>query len=108
MKSRPLDIFKRIQILYSPLLIKPAHLLLSQLVGHIPSRSIRQMLVIFSGGEFLNTVLYRNLGKQKGSRFLVFTSSKKSEISNFRVVVVQRRQRNMYKKRDEPAKLLYY
>ena len=50
------------------MLIKPAHLLFTQLVALIPSRSIRQMLVIFSGGEFLNTVLYRNSGKQKESR----------------------------------------
>ena len=62
---------------FSSLLIKPAHLLFTQLVALIPSRSIRQMLVIFYGGEFLNTVLYRNSGKQKESRFLVFTSSKK-------------------------------
>ena len=57
--------------------MKPAHLLFSQLAALIPSRSIRQMLVNFSGGEFLNTVLYRNSGKQKESHFLVFTSSKK-------------------------------
>ena len=56
------------EILYSPLLMKPAHLLFSQLVALIPSRSIRQMLVIFSGGEFLNTVLYRNSRKQEESR----------------------------------------
>ena len=48
--------------------MKPAHLLFSQLVVLIPSRSIRQTLVIFSGGEFLNTVLYQNSGKQKESR----------------------------------------
>ena len=29
--------------------MKPAHLLFSQLAAPIPSRSIRQMLVIFSG-----------------------------------------------------------
>ena len=37
------------EILYSPLLIKPAHLLFTQLVALTLSRSIRQMLVIFSG-----------------------------------------------------------
>ena len=56
------------------------------------------MLVIFSGGEFLlNTVLYRNSGKKRKS-FSCVHVLQKSEISNFHVVVVQRRQRNMYKK----------
>ena len=57
----------------SPQLIKPARLLFSQLVALIPFRSFRQMLAIFPGGEFLNTVLYRDLGNQNGSRFLAFT-----------------------------------
>ena len=49
--------------------MKPAHLLFSQLAALIPSRSIfGKMLVIFSGGEFLNTVLYRNSRKQEESR----------------------------------------
>ena len=69
--------------------MKPAHLLFSQLAALIPSRSIRQMLVNFSGGEFLNTVLYRNSGKQKGSRFSCVYVLKKNEISNLKVVVVQ-------------------
>ena len=100
MKSRALGIFKTVQKYYEKfyirldLLIKPAHLLFSQLVALILPRPIRQMLVIFSGGEFLNTVLYRNLGKKQESR----SPPPKSEISNFHVVVVQRRQRNMYKK----------
>ena len=49
--------------------MKPAHLLFSQLATLILSRSISgKMLVIFSGGEFLNTVLYRNSRKQEESR----------------------------------------
>ena len=38
--------------------------------------------------------LYRSSGKEKESRYLVFTSSTKREIRPFHVVVVQRRKRN--------------
>ena len=78
MKTRPLDIFKTVQKYYEKfyirldLLIKPAHLLFSQLVALIPSRSIRQMLVIFSG-----TLYCMEIQEKKESHFLVFTSSKK-------------------------------
>ena len=52
--------------------MKPAHLLFSQLAAPIPSRSIRQMLVIFSG-----TLYCMEIQEKKESHFLVFTSSKK-------------------------------
>ena len=51
--------------------------------------------------------LYQSSGKEKESRCLVFTSSTKREIRHFHVVVVQRRQRNVQKKRDARAKLLF-
>ena len=38
--------------------------------------------------------LYQSSGKEKESRCLVFTSSKKREIRHFHVVVVRGRQRN--------------
>ena len=45
--------------------------------------------------EVNSETLYRNSGKERGSRFLVFLSSKLSEMMHFHVVVVQRRQRNV-------------
>ena len=41
--------------------------------------------------------LYQSLGKEKESRCVVFTSWTKCEIREFRVAVVQRRQRNVQK-----------
>ena len=55
--------------------MKPAHLLFSQLVALIPSRSILQTLVIFSGGEFLNTACI--VSKFRKTKKKSFTSSKK-------------------------------
>ena len=60
----------------------------SNFIALIPSRLIRQMLANF----FLtlnSNGLCQNSGKEKESRCLVCTSSKKREISNFYVVVVQ-------------------
>ena len=44
--------------------------------------------------EMNSNRLYRSSGKEKESRYLVFTSSTKREIRPFHVVVVQRRKRN--------------
>ena len=49
--------------------------------------------------------LYRRSQNEKESRRLVFTSSTKREIRHFHVVVVQWRQTNVQKRRDERAKL---
>ena len=51
--------------------------------------------------------LYRSSGKEKESRGLVFTFSKKGGIRTVHIVVVQWRQRNVQKKRDTRAKLLF-
>ena len=59
----------------------------------IPSRSIRQMLANFSDFDF-SKGQYRSSVKEKGS---VFTSSTRSEIKQFHVAVVQRRQRKVQK-----------
>ena len=68
----------------------------SNFIALIPSRLIRQMLANF----FLtlnSNGLCQNSGKEKESRCLVCTSSKKREIRYFHVVVVQWRQRNVQK-----------
>ena len=44
--------------------------------------------------------LYQSSGKEKEICCLVFPSSTKREFRHFHVVVVQRRQRNLQKKRD--------
>ena len=62
------------------------------------------MLAIFL--EQNSEGLYQSSGKEKESCCLVFLSSTKREVRHFRVVIVQRRQRNVQKKRDERAKLL--
>ena len=54
----------------------------SNFIGLILSRSIRQMLVIFSGVEFFKTVLKFRKRKRKS---LSFTSSTKHEIRHFHV-----------------------
>ena len=51
--------------------------------------------------------LYRSSGKEKESRCIMFTSSTNRKIKHFHVVVVQRRQRNVQKKRDARVKLLF-
>ena len=51
--------------------------------------------------------LYQSSGKEKESCCLVFPSSTKREFRHFHVVVGQRRQRNVQKKRDARAKLLF-
>ena len=62
------------------------------------------MLAIFL--ELNSEGLHQSSGKEKESCCLVFPSSKR-EISHFHVIVVQRRQRNVQKKHDERAKLLF-
>ena len=57
--------------------------------------------------EFNSKGLYQSLGKEKKSCCLVFPSSINKEFRNFHVVVVQRRQRNVQKKRDARTKLLF-
>ena len=52
--------------------------------------------------------LYRSSGKEKENRCLAFTSSTKRENRKYHVVVVQRWQRNVLKKRDARAKWLFY
>ena len=56
--------------------------------------------------ELNSKALYQSSGKQKESCCLVFPSSTKREFRYFHVVLVQRRQRNVQKKRDARAKLL--
>ena len=51
--------------------------------------------------------MYRSAGKEKESRCLVFTFSTKRETRHFHVVVVKWRQRNVPRKRDALAKLLF-
>ena len=63
------------------------------------------MLAIFL--ELNSEGLHQSSGKEKESCCLVFPSSTKREISHFHVIVVQRRQRNVQKKHDERAKLLF-
>ena len=66
----------------------------SNFIALIPTRTIRQMLVIFSGAEFKKTVWEFRKRKRK-SLLSSFTSFTKREIRHFHVVVVQRRQRNV-------------
>ena len=61
------------------------------------------MLAYFFGQEGL----YQSSGKRKENGCLVFLSSTKREIRHFHVVVVQRRLRNVPKRRDARAKLLF-
>ena len=67
----------------------------SNFIVLIPSRSIGQMLAVFSGVEFWR--LYWSSGKEKESYCLVFTSCTKCKIRHFHIVVVQWRQRNVEK-----------
>ena len=62
------------------------------------------MLAIFL--ELNSKRLYQSSGKEKESCCLVVLSLTKREIRHFHVVVVQRRLRNVQKKRDARAKLL--
>ena len=55
----------------------------------------------------LNSKRLQSSRKEEASRCFVFTSSTKREIRHFHVVVVQRRQRNVFKRRDARAKLLF-
>ena len=61
------------------------------------------MLAYFFGVEGL----YQSSGKRKENDCLVFPSSTKREIMYFHVVVVQRQLRNVPKRRDARAKLLF-
>ena len=67
----------------------------SNFIALIPTRSTRQILGLF--GNLNSKRLYQTSGKDKESRWLVFTSWTKREIKHFHVVVVQRRQRNVQK-----------
>ena len=51
--------------------------------------------------------MFQSSGKEKENCCFVFPSSKKSEITHFHVVVVKRRLRNVQKKCDGRAKLLF-
>ena len=64
------------------------------------------MLAIFLELNFKG--LYQSSGKEKESRCLEFPSSTKREFRHFHVVVVQRQLRNVQKKRDARAELLFY
>ena len=64
----------------------------SNFIALIPTRSTRQILALF--WNLSSKRLYQTSGKDKESRWLVFTSWKKREIRHFHVVVVQRRQAN--------------
>ena len=67
----------------------------SNFIALIPTRSTRQILALF--WKLNSKRLYQTSGKDKKSRWLVFTSWTKREIRHFHVVVVQRRQRNAQK-----------
>ena len=67
----------------------------SNFIALIPTRSTRQILGLF--GNLNSKRLYQTSGKDKESRWLVFTSWTKRENRHFHVVVVQRRQRNVQK-----------
>ena len=67
----------------------------SNIIALIPTRSTRQILALF--WKLNSKRLYQTSGKDKKSRWLVFTSWAKREIRHFHVVVVQRRQRNVQK-----------
>ena len=67
----------------------------SNFIALIPTRSTRQILALF--WKLNSKRLYQTSGKDKKSRWLVFTSWTKREIRHFHVVVVQRRQRNVQK-----------
>ena len=77
----------------------------SNFIALIPSRSIRQMLAFFL--ELSSKILYQSSGKEKESRYLVFTSSTKREIRELshrsRAVTA----RKCAKKRDARAKLFF-
>ena len=51
--------------------------------------------------------LYQSSGKEKESCCLVFTFSTKRDIRHFHVIVSQRQLKNVKKKRDARAKLLF-
>ena len=76
----------------------------SNLIALILSPSVRQILAIFSAVEFWDCI---KVQKKKKKAVAVFTSFTKREIRHFHVVVVQWRQRNVQKKRDARAKLLF-
>ena len=66
-----------------------------------------QMLVNFSGVEFLR-IVSKFKTKESENRCLVFTSCRKREIGSFTdVIVVQLRQRNVHKSVLQCAKLLF-
>ena len=67
----------------------------SNFIALIPTRSTRQILALF--WNLSSKRLYQTSGKDKESRWLVFTSWTKRETRHFHVVVVQRRQRNVQK-----------
>ena len=79
---------------------------LSKFTIFIPDRSICQMLVNFSGVEFLRTVS-TFYWKELRNCCLVFTSSRKPKIRHFHIVVVQQMQRNVQKSAMARAKLLF-
>ena len=76
-------------------------------IALIPSRLIRQMLAKFFLELDSKGLYFKVQEKGKGSCCLVFPSSTKREIRHFHVIVVQRRQRNVQKKRDARARLLF-
>ena len=67
----------------------------SDFIALIPTCSTRQILALFWNVN--SKRLYQTSGKDKESRWLVFTSWTKREIRHFHVVVVQRRRRNVQK-----------
>ena len=75
--------------------LRKRHLRSSNLYALIPLRSTCQILVNFSGVEFLSAVC--NSEKEIEIRCLVLTSSTLREIKKFHFVYLQRRQRNVQK-----------
>ena len=70
----------------------------SNFTALFPPHSIRQF-------ELNSKGLYQSSGKETEGRFLVFASTTKRQIWHFHLVVGQRRQRNVQKKRTSRVKL---
>ena len=77
----------------------------SNFIALIPSRLIVWMLAIFFEAD--SKGLYQSSAEEKESCSLVFPSSTSREIRHFHVLVLQWRQRNVQKKLDARAKLLF-
>ena len=102
MKSPPLDIFKTVQKYYEKFYIRlcwwnqPIYSLVNWRTYSISFNSSN--VGKFFWRWILKHCIVSKFRKTKRKSFSCVLVLQKSEISNFHVVVVQRRQRNMYKK----------